>query len=160
MRERLIFGISPGFPELSQSQGQVTHVLLTRSPLGTARCCHRTGLARLACVKHAASVRPEPGSNSPSEIVEIPRVAPRAGRGEDFALIRTRHPRGRRGSPTSPSELGEVGRHQGPTRCRCWLIRDSSGCSKYRRCGRAPRAGARCARPVDGVVKHWLFTHC
>jgi hypothetical protein len=74
MRERLIFGISPGFPELSQSQGQVTHVLLTRSPLGTARCCHQTGLARLACVKHAASVRPEPGSNSPSEIVEIPHV--------------------------------------------------------------------------------------
>ena len=26
-------GINPGFPELSQSQGQVAHVLLTRSPL-------------------------------------------------------------------------------------------------------------------------------
>jgi hypothetical protein len=34
-------------------------------------------LARLACVKHAASVRPEPGSNSPSEIVEILRRARR-----------------------------------------------------------------------------------
>jgi hypothetical protein len=33
MRSDLISGISPGFPELSQSQGQVTHVLLTRSPL-------------------------------------------------------------------------------------------------------------------------------
>ena len=33
MRCRLLSGISPGFPELSQSQGQVTHVLLTRSPL-------------------------------------------------------------------------------------------------------------------------------
>ena len=33
MRSRLVSGISPGFPELSQSQGQVTHVLLTRSPL-------------------------------------------------------------------------------------------------------------------------------
>ena len=33
MRYRLLSGISPGFPELSQSQGQVTHVLLTRSPL-------------------------------------------------------------------------------------------------------------------------------
>src|SRR5688572_1564484 len=33
MRRRLISGISPGFPELSRSQGQVTHVLLTRSPL-------------------------------------------------------------------------------------------------------------------------------
>src|SRR6478736_171141 len=33
MRRRLISGISPGFPELSRSQGQVTHVLFTRSPL-------------------------------------------------------------------------------------------------------------------------------
>ena len=29
----VISGISPGFPELSQSEGQVAHVLLTRSPL-------------------------------------------------------------------------------------------------------------------------------
>src|SRR4051794_9355782 len=33
MPSRFIFGISPGFPGLSQSQGQVAHVLLTRSPL-------------------------------------------------------------------------------------------------------------------------------
>ena len=33
MRIGVISGISPGFPELSQSEGQVTHVLLTRSPL-------------------------------------------------------------------------------------------------------------------------------
>ena len=33
MQQEVISGISPGFPELSQSQGQVTHVLLTRSPL-------------------------------------------------------------------------------------------------------------------------------
>ena len=33
MRIGVVSGISPGFPELSQSQGQVTHVLLTRSPL-------------------------------------------------------------------------------------------------------------------------------
>jgi hypothetical protein len=44
-------------------------VLLTRSPLGATRCCHQVVLARLACIKHAASVHPEPGSNSPSEIV-------------------------------------------------------------------------------------------
>ena len=62
MRPGLISGISHGFPRLSQSQGQVTHVLLTRSPL----VYPRKGLTvRLACVKHAASVRPEPGSNSP-----------------------------------------------------------------------------------------------
>jgi hypothetical protein len=62
-------------------------VLLTRSPLGTAWCCHQTDLARLACVRHAASVRPEPGSNSPSEIVELPRRARRGGHAGDFALV-------------------------------------------------------------------------
>ena len=41
---------------------QVTHALLTRPPLShlsEERC-----FVRLACVKHAASVHPEPGSNS------------------------------------------------------------------------------------------------
>ena len=33
MRLRLVSGISSGFPGLSQSKGQVGHVLLTRSPL-------------------------------------------------------------------------------------------------------------------------------
>jgi hypothetical protein len=51
---------------VSRSSGQVAHVLLTRSPLGLHWCCHQMDLVRLACVKHAASVRPEPGSNSPS----------------------------------------------------------------------------------------------
>ena len=40
-------------------------MLLTRSPLGRPSCCHDMDLVRLACVRHAASVRPEPGSNSP-----------------------------------------------------------------------------------------------
>jgi hypothetical protein len=62
MRRQVISGIRPGFPGLSQSRGQVAHVLLTRSPLEYPR---RGLSARLACVKHAASVRPEPGSNSP-----------------------------------------------------------------------------------------------
>ena len=59
-------GISSGFPGLSQSLGQVAHVLLTRSPLGLPEYCYSMDPVRLACVKHAASVRPEPGSNSPS----------------------------------------------------------------------------------------------
>src|SRR5918992_1363786 len=63
MREHVLSSIRPSFPGLSQSQGQVTHVLLTRSPLEHPQ---RGLSARLACVKHAASVRPEPGSNSPS----------------------------------------------------------------------------------------------
>ena len=33
MRRVIIFGIRPSFPGLSQSAGQITHVLLTRSPL-------------------------------------------------------------------------------------------------------------------------------
>ena len=33
MPESVVSGISPGFPGLSQSEGQVAHVLLTRSPL-------------------------------------------------------------------------------------------------------------------------------
>ena len=60
----VLSGIRPSFPGLSQSAGQITHVLLTRSPLEYPR----KGLSvRLACVKHAASVRPEPGSNSPNK---------------------------------------------------------------------------------------------
>ncbi len=58
--------ISHRFRQLSKRRGQVTHVLLTRSPLihtQQAGCF----TVRLACVKHAASVRPEPGSNSPKK---------------------------------------------------------------------------------------------
>ena len=46
---------------------QVTHALLTRPPLGILKSIRKLQskyLVRLACVKHAASVYPEPGSNS------------------------------------------------------------------------------------------------
>ena len=67
MKRGVISSIRPSFPGLSQSLGQITHVLLTRSPLEYPR----RGLSvRLACVKHAASVRPEPGSNSPTKNVK------------------------------------------------------------------------------------------
>jgi hypothetical protein len=47
-------------------------VLLTRSPLEYPR----KGLSvRLACVKHAASVRPEPESNSPNKNQPTPQKA-------------------------------------------------------------------------------------
>ena len=61
----VISGISPPFGRLSQARGQVTYVLLTRAPLYSGSC--PPFLARLACVRHAASVRSEPGSNSPVE---------------------------------------------------------------------------------------------
>src|SRR3954471_413240 len=70
MQGLVVSGIRPRFRGLSQSQGQITHVLLTRSPLEYPR----KGLsARLACVKHAASVRPEPGSNSPLKTTPPPQ---------------------------------------------------------------------------------------
>jgi hypothetical protein len=59
----ILFGINSPFEELSPVQGQVTHALLTRAPLYFPSC--PGFLVRLACVKHAASVRSEPGSNSP-----------------------------------------------------------------------------------------------
>ena len=54
-------GISVRFQTLSPSERQVAHALLTRPPLTRPR---RGSSVRLACVRHAASVRPEPGSNS------------------------------------------------------------------------------------------------
>ena len=57
-------GISPAFAGLSPFEGQVTHVLRTRAPCAGLLYCYRRLRTRLACVKHAASVRSEPGSNS------------------------------------------------------------------------------------------------
>lgn len=70
MRLVVLSGIRPSFPGLSRSAGQIAHVLLTRSPLEYLR---RDLSVRLACVKHAASVRPEPGSNSPNKNSSITR---------------------------------------------------------------------------------------
>jgi hypothetical protein len=64
-------GISPAFAGLFLTEGQVAHVLLTRSPLYSSPC--GDFLARLACVRHAASVRSEPGSNSPSTSLALLR---------------------------------------------------------------------------------------
>jgi hypothetical protein len=45
MQQAVISGIRPSFPSLSQSRGQVTHVLLTRSPL-----IHPERLQRSTCM--------------------------------------------------------------------------------------------------------------
>ncbi len=68
----VVSGISFGFPKLFRCEGQIAHVLLTRSPLVYSR---RSLTARLACVKHAASVRPEPGSNSPLNSFDVRTVS-------------------------------------------------------------------------------------
>ena len=60
-------GISSRFRLLSPSERQVAHVLLTRPPLSlhsSIRKLQNVSSVRLACVRRAASVRPEPGSNS------------------------------------------------------------------------------------------------
>ena len=65
----MLCGISVSLETLSPARGQITHVLLTRSPLylGTEAPFR----VRLACLIHAASVRSEPGSNSPLKNVEL-----------------------------------------------------------------------------------------
>jgi hypothetical protein len=65
----MLLGISPAFAGLSPTQGQITHALLTRAPLYSPSC--PGFLVRLACVRHAASVRSEPGSNSPIDIWKL-----------------------------------------------------------------------------------------
>ncbi len=54
-------------------------MLLTRSPLRNRLGYPHLFVARLACIRHAASVRPEPGSNSPTYIrcgcsLELPAI--------------------------------------------------------------------------------------
>jgi hypothetical protein len=48
-------------------------VLLTRAPLYSPAlsCLSARFLVRLACVRHAASVRSEPGSNSPLKLKRV-----------------------------------------------------------------------------------------
>ena len=57
-------GISTSFPVLFPSQRQVAHALLTRPPLIFSNSKLSDKSVRLECVMHAASVYPEPGSNS------------------------------------------------------------------------------------------------
>ena len=57
---------------------QVTHALLTRPPLGILKSIRKLQskyLVRLACVRHAASVHPEPGSNSLKKFVQDQNLA-------------------------------------------------------------------------------------
>jgi hypothetical protein len=81
----MLCGISPGFPELSPTGRQVGHVLLTRSPL-YSRGCPRF-LVRLACVRHAASVDSEPGSNSRLKPDVCRRVVGRQTRASSCQLL-------------------------------------------------------------------------
>ena len=80
-------GISDRFQPLSPSERQVAHVLLTRPPLFHAR---RHFTVRLECVRHAASVHPEPGSNSLKKLY-IKLYSESAGFRTDFAVLNSLH---------------------------------------------------------------------
>ena len=68
MRSVYLSGFSYRFQQLSRTHGQVTYVLLTRSPLSLFGSKLPRNFVRLACIRHAASVHPEPGSNSPFDL--------------------------------------------------------------------------------------------
>ena len=63
MRPPVLRGITHRFQCLSHSDGQVAHALRTLPPVAAIVLLQRAA-PRLACVKPAASVHPEPGSNS------------------------------------------------------------------------------------------------
>ena len=82
----MLCGISPPFGGLFHIRGKVAHVLLTRSPRASLLYCYNRPRVRLACVRHAASVRSEPGSNSrlkPGSSCPEPNPASRAVRIEE-----------------------------------------------------------------------------
>ena len=71
--------ISSRFQLLSRLQRQVAHALLTRPPLSYSHASRRIYLnspVRLECVRHAASVHPEPGSNSLKFLICSPKFPP------------------------------------------------------------------------------------
>ena len=63
MRTLLLRGLRRRFHRLSPCHGHVAHALRTLPPVA-ARVLLPRAAPRLACVKPAASVHPEPGSNS------------------------------------------------------------------------------------------------
>ena len=75
MQKPLPSGISRRFHRLSPGNGHVAHALRTLPPVA-ARTLPPCAAPRLACVKPAASVHPEPGSNSSLYITQFP-VRPR-----------------------------------------------------------------------------------
>ena len=70
-------GITTRFQVLFPSRRQVAHALLTRPPLSSLSSIRKLptdSSVRLACVRRAASVRPEPGSNSLLILYVIPSL--------------------------------------------------------------------------------------
>ena len=100
--------ISHTFMRLSRRRGQVTHVLLTRSPLIQNQQADPFTV-RLACVKHAASVRPEPGSNSPNKTNKT-RPQPTTNSQPEPTVSTTVQKT--RPSPTQPQKKGQANQNK------------------------------------------------
>ena len=82
-------GISTRFHVLSLYHRQVAHALLTRPPLtcpAASRRIKQNKFVRLECVRHAASVHPEPGSNSLMFVCQAPQCLPSCIRAIFYAL--------------------------------------------------------------------------
>ena len=77
MRILLLRSITRRFHRLSSTYGHVAHALLTLSPVAVSVLLHHDA-PRLACVKPAASVHPEPGSNSSLYIHLLLKLEPDA----------------------------------------------------------------------------------
>ena len=60
----VLLPVSQGYPELRGKYPLVTHPFAARLILLPGKPFGKITLARLACLKHAANVHPEPGSNS------------------------------------------------------------------------------------------------
>ena len=99
---------------LSRRRGQVTHVLLTRSPLIHTPQKGRRFTVRLACVKHAASVRPAPGSNSPNKTNKSSPNQPQTTASQNPKSVQ--QPRKPDHSPTQPPQQNEMRTRQTKTK--------------------------------------------
>ena len=71
----ILWSIRPRFHGLSSCDGHVAHALRTLAPVAGNVLLHPAA-PRLACVKPAASVHPEPGSNSSLYIFFYNLLAP------------------------------------------------------------------------------------
>ena len=84
---KVLCGISTSFPMLFPTRRKITHALLTRSLLSWGL---PPSSAQLACVRHAASVDSEPGSNSPVKTVSDSRLVNRESKSSYELLLSSR----------------------------------------------------------------------
>ena len=136
-------GISTPLGVLSPCRRQVSHALLTRLPLSPDRSLDHV---RLACVRHAASVRSEPGSNSQVEnqILNYPWMESSKGslRFDEFPTnMKRRNPLGLRATRLLAYENAR------PSESRCQPLLKRAGTQGLRRL-RFPFFVSQCQRAV------------